>query len=189
MLQLFLYKYTKQPWRFNYFFWTTNWGMLDCTCVKYNSFYLPCLEVEVLAVFLEDPLAYPEGLPCLVAALVVFHLQVVHLWDKKDHKCYFSCNRLSTSKNVEIEAYSRRTNFACTTYFLENHQVVRLDQTVRLVELPGVVHAFFDFGSALEILLGLHHLGSTVVLLVHSLLEALAVFDLCTQNVEPFRSY
>ena len=169
MLQLFLYKCTKQPWRFNYLF-------------RYSSFYLPCLEVEVLAVFLEDPPAYPEGLPCLVAALVVFHLQVVHLWDKKDHKCYFSCNRLSTSKNVEIEAYSRRTNFACTTYFLENHQVVRLDQTVRLVELPGVVHAFFDFGSALEILLGLLHLGSTVVLLVHSLLEALAVFDLCTQN-------
>ena len=155
--------------------------MLDCTCVKYNSFYLPCLEVEVLAVFLEDPLAYPEGLPCLVGVLGVFHLQVVHLSDKKYQKGYFSCNRLSMSKNVESEAYSR-TNFACTTYFLENHQVVHLDQTVRLVELPGVVHAFFDFGSALEILLGLLHLGSTVVLLVHSLLEALAVFDLCTQN-------
>ena len=53
--------------------------MRHYTYVNYNSFYLPCLEVEVLAVFLEDLLAYPEGLPCLVEVLEVFHLQVVHL--------------------------------------------------------------------------------------------------------------
>ena len=95
------------------------------------------------------------------------------------------------SKNVEIEAYSRRTHISCTTYFLESHQVARLDQKVHLVELPGVVHAFFDFGSVLEILLGLLHLGSTVVLLVHSLLGVLVVFDLYMQNVmfRSFRSY